>query len=307
MPYVPFNYEQINLAAGTYNPSPVKSYNNKSFAFWERSLFQRACSTLQFDLPDEWQGSAKDFFLYCLFKYGFVSVFDNDKFGLTFQPCTINGINWYYQPTNVLVSNPALSQSLNLKIGTDCELLKLTPDYQGTWDVISYYAAKLSTLDNAIDMSLINNKYGMILGARSKSSAEGLKKALDKINRGEPAVVIDQKLINDPKDPFDPFVLLERDLHKTYLTTEQLDNFQTLIKNFDAEIGIPTLANEKKERMITDEAQTKVIDGMSRSIVWFETLTSSLEKCKELYPQLDLNVKLRYEQTESGEEVQDNE
>ena len=31
MGYIPFNYNQINLAAGHYMPSQVKSYNNHQF------------------------------------------------------------------------------------------------------------------------------------------------------------------------------------------------------------------------------------------------------------------------------------
>ena len=59
--YVPLNYEQINLAAGTYFPSQVKSYNNKTFCLWQRALFQRACSTLVINLPKLWRQN-KDFF-----------------------------------------------------------------------------------------------------------------------------------------------------------------------------------------------------------------------------------------------------
>ena len=65
--YTPLNYQQINIAAGSYTPSSVKSYNNQTFAFWERALFQRAQSVLDFEVPKEWDGKVKDFFLYCLF------------------------------------------------------------------------------------------------------------------------------------------------------------------------------------------------------------------------------------------------
>ena len=53
--YTPLNYDQINLAAGTYSPSTVKAYSNKTFDFWVRALFQRACSVIEFDLIEEWE------------------------------------------------------------------------------------------------------------------------------------------------------------------------------------------------------------------------------------------------------------
>ena len=68
MGYIPFNYDKINAAAGTYNPSPVKSYNNKTFSYWERALFQRAVFSIDdVKLPEDWTGTVKDFLYYCWF------------------------------------------------------------------------------------------------------------------------------------------------------------------------------------------------------------------------------------------------
>lgn len=131
MHYYPLNYSQLNFIEGSYNPSMVKSMNNKTFVFWERALFQRACSVLQFELPEEWQGSVKDFFLYCLFRFGYVGVFKTAEFGTVFQPGALNGQNFYYQPTTLQVSNPLYNNDLT--IGSNCELIKLTPDYSGIW------------------------------------------------------------------------------------------------------------------------------------------------------------------------------
>lgn len=299
MPYLPLNYEQINMAAGSYNPSNVKSFNNKTYQFWERSLFQRACSTLLFELPENWQGSVKDFFYFCLFKFGYVAVFDTKEYGLSFQPCTLNGYNFYYQPVKALVSNPLYNQEL--EIGKDCELIKLTPDYFGIWDIVSYYAEKLSSLDNAINMSLINNKFAFLIGARNKTAGEALKKMLDKVNRGEPAVIYDMKLLNDPQDKAEPWQFLERkNLKESYLTTEQLMDFQTILNNFDTEIGIPVLPYQKKERMVTSEAESKIIDATSRSVVWFDTLSSSIGLVNKKFG-TDISVELRYKAPEEQE------
>lgn len=299
--YTPLNYSQLNAIEGSFNPSMVKSMNNKTYAFWERSLFQRACSVLQFELPKEWQGSVKDFFLYCLFKFGYVAVFETAEYGKVFQPGCLRGQNFYYQPTNITISNPLYNADLN--IGSECELIKLTPDFRGIWDIISYYAEKLSTLDNAINMSLINNKFAFILGARNKTAGEALKKMLDKVNRGEPAVIYDMKLLNDPQDKAEPWQFLERkDLKANYLTTEQLMDFQTLLNNFDTEIGIPVLPYQKKERMVVSEAESKVIDATSRSVVWFDTLSSSIDIVNNRFG-LNIGVSLRYN---TNKEVDDN-
>lgn len=294
MNYIPLNYHNINIGAGTYAPSAVKAFNNRTFGYWIRALFQRAQSILEFDLPEEWTGNIKDFFLYCLFKYGYVAVFDNDVYGFAFQPCGLSGYNFYYQPTNAIVSNPKLNKTF--EIGKECELIKLTPDYIGIWDILEYYAERFSTLDNAINMSLINCKTPYILGAKNKTASSALKKILDKVNQGEPAIVFDEKLMNDPNTKDSPFQLLEllKNPKDAYLTTAQLQDFATILNNFDSEIGIPSLPYQKKERMVTDEATMRMYDGCARSLTWFNTLTSSIENVKKLYPNVTLNVRLHY-------------
>ena len=306
MRYIPQNYNQINAAAGTTNPAAVKAYNNRSFAFWERSLFQRIQSVIDFELPDEWDGKVRDFFLYCLFKYGFVCISKNEKFGTFFQPCTASGYNFYYQPTKAIIANPLYNAEL--EIGTECELLKLTPDYMGAWDIITYYAEKFSTLDNAINMSLINCKYPFILGAKNKTAGAALKKVLDLANKGEPAVIFDMKLANDPTDKDMPFQIWDRgNLKNSYLTTDQLNDFRTIMYNFDAEVGIPTPNFEKKERMVTNEADLQTYDGCARSITWIKTLKSSIDSIKKLYPDIKLSAELKYDSAanmEEGEQIE---
>lgn len=304
MRYLPFDYEQINIAAGSYFPSEVKAYNNVTFAFWERSLFQRALSVLKFTLPDDWAGTRKDFFMLCLFGLGHLAIFDSDEYGLTFQPCTLSGYDWYYQPTRALIANPL--RSYELTIGENCEILKLTPDFRGIWDIITYYAEKLSSLDAAINMSIINSKFAFMVGAKSKTAAEALKKMLDKVNQGSPAVFYDKTLVSDRKDSAPQFESVNLpNVKENYLLHDQLQDFQTLISNFDAEIGIPTIPYQKKERMVTSEAESRTIDATSRSTVWYETLTGSITAIKKLYPDIALDVTMRYpaEPKEVGADV----
>ena len=307
MHYSPLNWEKLNLIEGRVLPSVVKNTNNASFVFWERSLFQRAASNIVPErMPEEWKGSVKDFLYYCLMASGRVAVWHSPEFGDTFQPCTLSGYDWYYNPTEALINNPLLTEAggTRLKIGMECEILKLTPDYSGIWDIISYYAEKLSLLDNAINMSIINGKFSFLLGARNKVAGQAIKKMLDKINAGEPAVVYDLKLVNDQTDKESPFQLLDLgNIKEKYLTTMQLQDFQTLINNFDAEIGIPTVPYAKKERMVTDEAQSRQLDATSRCQVWVDCLNSSADQIRRLYPTIDLKFRMRYDPEEGADNV----
>ena len=303
MAYLPFNYENINLAAGTYKPSQIKSFNNDVFRLWERALFQRSCSTFIITLPEEWKAN-KDFMYWCLAAYGFVGCGTLPDLGRWFNPGTFSGFDFYYRPTKFLLANPYYDTSKELTIGEDCELIKLTPDYWGIWDVISYYAEKLATIDVAINTAIINSKFAYIVGAKNKAAAEVLNKLFDKVNSGEPAVFFDKKLANDGIDKEEPWQIIMRDsIKQSYIVTDLLRDFQTIINDFDTEIGIPTIPYEKKERMVTSEAESKQIDATSRSIIWYDTLKDSFDRANEflgLTGENKLKVELRYKPDEEG-------
>lgn len=302
--YTPLNMQELNNLAGHYSPSMVKAYNNATYAYWERSLFQRAVSRLKTTLPDNWEGTKRDFLLFCLLKLGYVFVSQSDSLGYWFNPGTLYGIDFYYQPTEFILANPR-SNELGLKsryeLHTEGELLKFMPDYRGIFDIISYYAEKLSCLDNAINMSIINNKFAFILAAKNKATAEALKKIMDKINKGEPAVFIDKMIANDPNDQSSPWQFIElQKLKENYVTDKQLIDFQTILNAFDAEIGINTVPYQKAERFVSAEASSRMVDSQARLITAIECLQSSVKDIKKLYPDINLNFELRKEEIENG-------
>ena len=310
--YIPLNYEGLNLIEGTIFPSSVKNINNRSFWFWERALFQRACSAIiTEEFPEDWEGTVKDFFYYCIFAQGWTCIFDRPEYGTIFNPGSLSERDIFYQPRYALITNPLINEKTNssgglkLEIGKECQILKLTPDFMGIWDIISYYAEKLSLLDNAINMSLINSKFSWILGARNKVAGNAIKKIMDKVNEGEPFVVYDLKLTNDPTDKDTPFQFLDfGNVKDKYITSMQLQDMQTILNSFDCEIGIPTVPYQKKERMVASEAESKQMDATSRASVWVDCLNSSAKKVNKLYPNINLKFKLRFDPEDK--EVSDN-
>ena len=271
----PYDNAQLNLWSGSYTPSTVKPRNNAAFLYWQRSLFQRMVTAIDFTLPEEWEGSTRDFFNFVIFRNGFLAVFNPEEFGISFQPAGLSGHNFYYQPTRCIIANPLYNAEL--EIGKDCEILKLSPDYRGYMDIVDYYAEKLALLDNSINTSLVNLKLSWIIGAKTKAAADALKKILDKVYRGDPAVVYDMRIANDPKD-----------------THDQLQDVATLINAFDAEIGIPSAPYQKKERMVTSEAESRTDDALARVTTWVNTFNSSAERVNKLFG-TNISAAIHYE------------
>lgn len=308
MAYIPMNYDELNNIAGHYSPSMIKAYNNQAFAYWVRSLIQRATSRIECELPDNWQGSRRDFLLYCLIAVGYVFVSKNEMLGYWFNPGSLYGMDFYYQPTEFILANPRAGEvgllgKTRFELHTEGELLKFMPDYRGILDIVEYYAEKLASMDNAINMSIINTKFSFVLAGKNKATVEALKKMFDKINRGEPAVFLDKALMNDPNDGEQPWQFVElQKLKENYITDQQLVDFQTILNSFDAEIGITTVPYQKAERMVSSEANSRSVDSQARLITAIECLQSSVKDIKKLYPDIKLNFKLREGPTE--EEVQ---
>ena len=305
--YTPLNYEQINNVEGYLQPSMLKYCNSVTYAYWQRSLFQRAISTIDFkNLPETWQNEVRDFFYWCIFAYGYVGVFDTDEFGLSFQPGALYGFDFYYQPTEFIVANPKLSA--RFKIHEETELIRLTPDYKGIFDIISYYAMLLSALDSGINSAIVNSKFAYMMGAKNKAAAETLKKIFDKVASGEPAVVFDQSLLQqDPQSKEEAYTFLERsNLKQSYITTDILMDRSTLLSSFDAEIGIRSLPYNKKERLVTAEAESREQDSTARLMVWKTTLDSSLELVNKMFG-TDIKAELTYDKEDiSDGTVEDN-
>lgn len=298
MRYIPFDYDQINIAAGQYSPSPVKAYNNEYFAYWCRCLFQRLQSSIILDVP--WSGTERDFLYYCLFRFGYVAILDHPKFGFIFQPCTLGGRDIYYQPTYAQITNPKFKNNkVKYAIHKECEILKATPDFIGCWDIVEHYAEKLCQLDTAVNMSIINNKFAYILWAKTKAAAEALKKMMDKVNKGEPVVIPDKRILGASMDDA-PFNILERpNLRNSYITPDQLNDVRKIIAMFDNEIGIPALDQEKKERLITGEVEMSANDALSRVTVWNTCLNESFDIINARYG-TEMSASVRHSNTQTG-------
>lgn len=273
-----------DLIQSTNSPNTYHNTTSFEYKYWVRTLLQKLWDAVLFDgVPEEWGGEIFDFFKLCLFARGYVVVFSDEAYGTVFQPCTLNGFNFYYQPTEALVSNPALSKTVIL--GTDGELIRLTPDYMGIWDIIDYYADKLAEISKAIDMAIINAKIPCVLSADNEAQAETLKKVYDKVQNGESLVIMKDEIYNDEIIPSkDMFNIWDREhLKDTYLTHDLLQDLKTLLDNFYQEIGIPVSTYEKKERLVSDEANISVMQSQARAATWIDCLNASFEKVNKMF------------------------
>ena len=296
-----FSENTIDLLNGMNIPSTYYKDKTIEYRYWFRSLLHKIDSSIIFkNLPEGW---SNDFFMFCLWVRGYVCVFKTDrkdllkygKNGIVFNPCTVAGYDFYYQPTKAIVSNSKIPNKFSYEFdlqGDKAALLKLTPDFWGVLDILDYYASKLAELSKGIDMSIINSKFGLIATAGNESQASTLKSVMDELQKGNPLVVYKDTLNdNDEIIPRkEPFEIWIQELKKNYILTEQLNDFQTILNSFYTEIGLP-VAIEKKERLVTSEADFASAQSQARIACWVETLRESLEIINKKF---NTNIEVEY-------------
>lgn len=283
-----FSYDYINLYNAARSPSTVHVKNTRLQRYFRKYLLQKAISVFKWQLPDEWD---KDYFLYTLYCWGFISIFYTDRYGVICQHCAPGGYNLYYRPSYVIVSNPLLEKSLNLKIDKDCVLLKLQPDYSSIMDIVNYYADQLALCSEAMGVNLVNTKSGVVFGAENKAQAESYKKMFDNLSEGDPATVIGKKLLNDDGSPnWFPFT---QNIRESYITSDVLSDMRKIESMFDTEIGIPNANTDKRERLIADEVNANNVETATRCELWLETVRKEIDKANAMFPEINLSVDWR--------------
>ena len=281
-------YDYINLYNASRSPSTVHVKNTCLRNYFRKYLMQKAISVFKWNIPDEWD---KDYFLYTLYGMGFISIFYTDRYGVICQQCAPGGYNLYYRPSYVIVSNPLLENTLTLNIDRDCVLLKLQPDYSSIMDIVGYYADQLALASEAMGVNLVNTKSGVVFGAEGKARAESYKKMFDNLSEGDPAVVIDKKLLNDDGSPaWFPFT---QNIKELYVTSDILSDMRKIEAMFDTEIGIPNANTDKRERLIADEVNANNVETATRCELWMETIRKGLDKANAMFPGLSLSVDWR--------------
>ena len=274
----PFDYQTLNLYNANRSPSTIHVKNVRLRRYFRKYLFQKAISVFKWNLPEEWD---EDYFYYTLYGMGYIAVIDTDKYGTICQGGALGGYNLYYRPSYIIITNPLIQNTITAKINIDCALIKLQPDYQSIMDIVGFYADLLAICAEALGVNILNVKSGTIFGADSKAKAESYKKLYDEVASGEPAVVIDKKLLDDTGKPaWFPFT---QDVKQSYVATDIISDMRKIESMFDTEIGIPNANTDKRERLITDEVNANNIETATRCELWLDELRKGINKANEMF------------------------
>lgn len=283
----PVFYDHANAYQSFSNPSTQHTTDTGLSRFFQRYLLQRAISQFKWTMPETW---AENYFLYCLYCWGFICIIDTKKFGVIPQGCSLEGYDVMYQPTNAVISNPLFRAVIRPRINKDCALIRLQPDYGGVYDLVTTYADLMAMTLQTAGTNIEASKLAYLFFAQNKAGAETFKSMWDNIASGEPAVVVDKQLLDDQGKP--KWLPFTNSLSSNYIAGDLLNDLREWERRFDTELGIPHTNTDKKERLVTGEVNANAAESFTRVEMWLDTLKKDCKKVSNMFD-IDLSVDWR--------------
>lgn len=276
-------------------PSQVKGVWNAETDYNKRYLWTLIYSVFKFTLPKNWE---LNWFRYWLFHYGSIAVLYTSEMGWIAYPYGIQKLNLYYQPKDIIVTSPFLNEDKIGRIGVNAVIVKLLDDYYGLDDLVTRFATRLSNIDKAIDIALMNTNVAFLFEAESKKDADTIKEAYATATQGNPLVTINKRLVSDSGlKPFFPSV------KSNFIVDVLLQAKRTVTNEFLTKIGIRNANYDKKERLNSQEVSENNDETRSIISVIYANISESFENLNRLSAgKLGLRVEYTYKYAEDGED-----
>ena len=288
----PYTYDFINAYNSQYEPSTVHCSNTNLTYYFKRYLLEKTFSVFKWTLPENWN---KDYFRFVLYLMGYITIVNTDRFGVIPQLSGLRGYNVFYAPTHAIITNPLISGILEPEIDSQCVVIKLTPDYCGIGDLLSYYADMMALTAEMAGMNVVNSKLAFIVGAHNKAMAESMKKMYDQIQSGNPLVVYDSKY--SPEDNKTLIEFYSQNLKENFIAPDALLTLKKLENEFATKIGLSNVNSEKKERLTNEEVEANRDETYCIADGWLESLKNGCEKANKMF-NLEMSVDWRFPHNE---------
>lgn len=261
----------------------VKISLETGYKFHFKEILRKLYSLFVFEnLPESID---ETFLKQCLFLDGKAVFFENDGELLALN-CNYSDMpNVYYKPERVLISNPKLKKSLQLKIDEECVLVynsevdqySFNPNYGGLFMLISRTAQLLADNDISINVAQKNKRLTNLVTAGDSMTKISAENAINKIYNGDAYVVAEENLVN--KIRVNPFGTSA----DNNSIRELIELHQYILAHFYHEIGINTMDNMKKAHMLEQEINTN--DNLVRINIqnMVESWSKGIKKVNEMF------------------------
>ena len=257
------------------NPKSVVGMETLSTQYYVDILLKKIYGIFTIDgIPDNWE---YDYLLSHLFIDGMVGITDTSV-GIVPLKCSFCGkLNIYDRMTQLIFTIPALGNSFTRTINEDAMYLHINGDFRGCMDLVNKYAVLLAMCDASININLLNSRVAFIGEASNQSQAKVLQKLYTNISKGDPCVVYRNA------DSQHGMSWYWNNVKNTYIANDILDTKRRIMAEFLTEIGIKVSNTEKKERLISDEANSQTEEKNNAIYIWRKNLEDDIAIVNKLF------------------------
>lgn len=165
----------------------------------------------------------------------------------------------YYNPTQIVVNNPALNLNKTFSLERDGVLIKNDSLMMGLMPIFIRFNTLVANNLVSMDMASFNTRMATLISASDNKTRESAENFLKKIARGETGVIGSNELFEGIK------------AHQTGSTsstfmTQLIEYHQYIKSNLFNELGIDSPFNMKRERLNTAETDQNQ-DGLRALVV----------------------------------------
>lgn len=257
------------------NPKSVIGMEVLSTQHYVDTLLKKVYGVFTIEnMPDKWE---YDYVLSHLFIDGIVGITDTSV-GVVPLKCSFCGkLNIYDRMTQLIFTIPALGDSFTRTIYEDTMYLHINGDFKGCMDLVNKYAVLLAMCDASININLLNSRVAFIGEAANQSQAKVLQKLYTNISKGDPCVVYRNA------DSQHGMSWYWNNVKNTYVANDILDTKRRIMAEFLTEIGIKVSNTEKKERLISDEANSQTEEKNNAIYIWKKNLEDDITIINKLF------------------------
>lgn len=286
-------------------PKEVYAQNATRTQMYRIELQKIVKALLEIECPDEWDVDYMKELL--LLRTGYIIISKTPGYGILPIKGSLTEPNYISNPTKAVMAAPIIGNWENT-IGVDCELIYLQRSrvnmYYTYTHLVDTFAQRLANVDGGIDVNILNSRTAYMIEAETRAQAETVKNIYDDISNGEPLVVYRHNDISGTKG----MNVFFGNVKNNYIANEMQDTKRSIMNEFLTLLGINNANTDKKERLITAEADSNNIELEANIDAFVEILERQVKKVKKVFPELNpFNITFRYkeamEQAERSEDA----
>lgn len=206
-----------------------------------------------------------------LIENGYCFVYSDPDYGLVCMPCTLVGLNIYNEPTQIQITSPLISKTLNASDGV---LIYNNYTKTGLMPIIINYVDRLTEIETTINTNIYLQKTPYIIVA-DKKTEKSIREVANQITNNEPVIVVKSTIAEN---------LQNLTLNTNFVADKLLELKQKIENEFLTFIGLNNNSQtDKKERMLVDEINVNN-DYINRNVdILYNARELACEKINEKF------------------------